>query len=175
MKLQSVKSLVVAAAALAMTHTAAGSPMEPKWDASVTTNQARLMQPFTIDGMNVRVDKVSEVNTFADGTPPDVGARIVEVEFWAHNPSQSDMDFYDRFYAYAVMGDASDTDGEGLSFYPLDSGKEFGDVTLKPNQTQHARFDVEVPEKPGLDKLVVFGPIDGVKVTIPLPQPRQKM
>ncbi|MBC5823472.1 MAG: hypothetical protein GIW99_01080 [Candidatus Eremiobacteraeota bacterium] len=141
------------------------------WDHPATGDRARLLQPFTVDGLDVRVDSLKPVDAFADGTAPDDGTRVLQVEFWARNPGQSDIDFFDRFYAFAVMSDGSDTDGEGLSFYPLDSGKEFGDVTLKPGQTQHARFDLEVPANVSVAKLVVFGPVDGAKVTIPLPPP----
>jgi hypothetical protein len=97
------------------------------------------------------------------------------VEYWARNPQTENIDFFDRFYAYALMRDGSDTDGEGLSFYPLNSNVEFGDVTLTPSMVQHARFDVEVPAGGDVTSLVVFGPLDGAKVTVGLPQLRQKM
>lgn len=136
---------------------------------------ARLAQSFTVDGLVVRIESVTPVGSFADGTAADDGARILQVKFWARNPGTSDLDFFDRFYAYATMSDGSDTDGAGLSFYPIASDKEFGDVTLKPGQTQHARFDLEVPTNSNPQNLVVFGPVDGAKVTIPIPAARSKM
>lgn len=148
---------------------AAGGPNEPRWDKAVTTTHADLRQVFMLDGIHVRIDRIHYVAAYADGTPPDEGTRLLEIEYWAHNPEPTNADFYERFYAYAVMSNDTDTDGEGLSYYPLDSATEFEDVTLKPGMTLHARFFLEVPASAALSKLVLFGPVDGAKVTITAP------
>lgn len=159
----------LAAAALAGTITpglAAGNSAEPRWDKAATTTHAKLHQTFMLDGIMVRIDKIAYVDRYPDTTGPDEGARIVEVEYWAHNPEPTNADFYERFYAYAVMSDDTNTDGEGLSYFPLDSDREFEDVTLKPGMTVHARFFLEVPASSTLSTLVIFGPVDGAKVSI---------
>ena len=143
-------------------------PVEPNWQAAIATTQARIGQPFVIDGVGVQVDRVASVLSFADGTAPDNGARVVEVEFWLHNAQADNIDLYDRFYAYASLGDGTDTNGEGLSYFPLDSAKEISNITLKPSETAHARFDLEVPINMKLTALVIYGPIDGATVTIKL-------
>lgn len=141
---------------------------EPNWAATLTTNRTQVGRPFVIDGIDTQIDKVSAVANFADGTAPDQGARVIEVQFWLHNPLSENADMYDRFYAYATLSDGTDTNGDGLSFFPLDSAKEMTDITLKPGETAHARFDFEVPTNTKTTGLVIFGPIDGAKITIPI-------
>lgn len=136
------------------------------WNKAVTTNHALLRQPFVLDGVQIRIDRVAYVATMADGTPADEGARIVEVDFRAHNPEPQSVHFFDRFYAYAVMSDGSNTDGEGLSFFLPDSSKELLDFSLKPGEEFHGRFDMEIPDKSSIAQLVLFGPVDGATVSI---------
>lgn len=169
-------ALVVAAGLACATATAADADVarkplppnngEPAWQTAVSTNHARLREPFFVDGIAVTVDRMVYVPGFADGTPPDLGARVVEVEFHAYNPNYEDLHLFDRMYAYARMDDGTDTDGEGLSFYPLDGNRELGDIVIKSKQTLHARFDIEVPDHGAIAEFYISGPIDGAKVVI---------
>lgn len=163
---------LLASSLVAFAEPARRVPQQPGWEKTVTADHVQLGQPFVIDGINVRIDRAAYVDSFADGTPADTGARVVEIEFWAHNPEPNNIHFFDRFYAYAVMSDGTDTDGEGLSFFLTDSNKELGEFSLKPGENIHMRFDVEVPAKSAIAQLVIRGPVDGAKVTItPLAAP----
>ena len=162
-------AMTVAAAGPAFADPAAvAASSEPNWKATIVSPHARTGQPFVIDGVYVQIDRIRSVSAYADGTPPDVGARAFEVEFWMNNPLRENAELYDRFYAFAKLSDGTDTDGDGLSFFPLDSSKEITGINLKSGQAEHARFDFEVPTNAKVTSLVIFGPIDGATVTIPI-------
>ena len=143
-------------------------PADPNWKATVVAPRARIGQPFVIDGVYVQIDRIRTVPTFADGTPPDDGTRVVETDFWLNNALTEKTELYDRFYAYAILSDGTDTNGDGLSFFPIDSSKELSSIGFKPGQVEHLRFDFEVPANTKITRLVVFGPIDGATVSLPV-------
>lgn len=151
---------IVAAGGLALASPA------PDWKRASTTPKANLAQPFRIDGIDAAIVRLTPVAQFPDGTAADTGAKVVEVEYWSHNSGTDAADFFERFYAYAELSDGSNTEGEGVSFYPLDSASEIGALTLKPGDTQHARFYLEIPQATNITQLVIEGPVDGAKVAV---------
>ncbi|MBC5806387.1 MAG: hypothetical protein DLM53_11985 [Candidatus Eremiobacter antarcticus] len=160
-------ALILAATVVsALTVSAATPGAMPDWSKAATAQRAVYNEPFVIDGLQAAISRVSYVSQYPDGTLPDTGARAVQVEFWARNPEKNDITFFDRFYPYAVVSDGSDTDGEGVSFYPLESNAGIGDLKLAPGMNLHARFVLEIPANTTVTGLVIYGPTDGAKVTL---------
>ncbi|MDQ6780145.1 MAG: hypothetical protein M3Z37_03195 [Candidatus Eremiobacteraeota bacterium] len=143
----------------------------PDWNKASVTAKANLSQPFRIDGIDAAIVRLTAVAQFPDGTPADTGAKLVEVEYWSHNSGTDAADFFERFSAYAELSDGTNTEGEGVSFYPLDSTSEIGALSLKPGDTLHARFYLEIPQASTITQLVIEGPVDGVKVALNLNLP----
>ena len=141
---------------------------QPDWSAASIAASARIGQPFVLDGLDVQIDRIAPAAAFGDGSPPDTGMRLFEVNFWIHNPLNETAGLYDYFYAYAVTSDGNDTDGDPLSFYSIGGSQEITDITLRPRDSSHARFDLQVTASEKISDLVIFGPIDGTKVVIPL-------
>lgn len=151
---------VVAAAALTL-----ASPV-PDWNRAGVAPKANLAQPFRIDGIDAAIVRLTPVAHYPDGTAADTGAKVMEVEYWSHNPGTETADFFERFSAYAELSDGTNTDGEGVSFYRLDSTSEIEALSLKPGDTLHARFYLEIPQAANITQLVIEGPVDGVKVAV---------
>jgi len=147
---------------------AAPASAEPDWHAASIAARAHIGQPFALDGLDVQVDRIAPAATFGDGSPPDAGMRLFEVDFWIHNPLNENAGLYDYFYAYAITKSGGDTDGDPLSFYAGDSAREITDISLRPHESAHARFDLQVRAGDSLSELVIFGPIDGTKIVIGL-------
>jgi len=134
----------------------------------VPTEKASIGQPFPVGDVDARIDGITPVPTYADGSQPDANMRVIEVRFAIFNPAPHSIEVSDNFYAYAELGDGSDTMGMGLTFYPLDSNFAVDGFSLGRGRTLYARFDTEIPATSEPTSLVVLGPADTSRVRIPL-------